>query len=71
MEEVIRIFSSGDWISLNINGYHREDDLPAVEKYNGDKLWYKNGKLHRKDGPAIECSDGSKSWYKNGKLHRR
>ena len=37
---------------------------------NGDKAWYRDGKVHREDGPAIENADGGKVWYLNGKLHR-
>lgn len=25
----------------------------AIEKINGVKFWFKNGKLHREDGPAM------------------
>ena len=42
----------------------------TVKVYDdGDKLWYKNGKLHREDGPAVE-RNGTKEWWVNGKLHR-
>jgi hypothetical protein len=41
-----------------------------IEYSNGDKCWYKNGKLHRDGGPAIERSNGNKAWYKGGDLHR-
>ena len=36
---------------------------------DGNRRWYKNGKLHREDGPAVEWA-GSKYWYKDDKLHR-
>jgi hypothetical protein len=51
---------------------HREDG-PAVERANGHKEWWLNGRLHREDGPAIEGEglNGSKQeWYINGVLHR-
>jgi hypothetical protein len=48
---------------------HRETG-PAVERANGYKAWYLNGKLHRETGPAIEWPDGSKAWYLNGERHR-
>jgi len=38
---------------------HREDG-PALERKDGHKEWYKNGKLHRQDGPAVEMKDGTK-----------
>lgn len=37
---------------------------------SGDKVWYKNGVLHREDGPAIEFPDGGKQWRIDGNLHR-
>jgi hypothetical protein len=50
---------------------HRENDLPAVEYGNGNRLWYVNGKCHRDGGlPAIEWANGNKYWFVNGKLHR-
>lgn len=48
---------------------HREDG-PAIECTNGDKHWYKDGKLHRKNSPATEYNNGDKFWYRDGKLHR-
>jgi len=32
---------------------HRDDDLPAMTYSNGNKYFYKDGKLHRLNGPAI------------------
>ena len=34
---------------------------------NGDKCWYRNGKLHHEDGPAVEWADGTRFWYLDGK----
>jgi hypothetical protein len=45
---------------------HRENNLPAVEYKNGDKLWFIDSKLHREDGPAVILSSGLKSWYLDG-----
>jgi len=56
------------WHIYNI--LHREDDLPAVEFPNGDKLWYNNNKYHRIDGPAKIYSNGGKYWYNNDKCQR-
>jgi hypothetical protein len=41
-----------------------------VERKNGDKEWYQEGKLHRTDGPAIERKNGYKEWWVDGKRHR-
>ena len=37
---------------------------------NGNKSWYRDGKLHREDGPAFELANGNKYWYRDGKPHR-
>ncbi len=38
--------------------------------WEGDKRYYKNGRLHRINGPAVEMIDGDREWYKNGGYHR-
>lgn len=43
---------------------HRTDG-PAVEREDGGKEWWLNGKLHRTDGPAIETGNGETYWYLN------
>ena len=47
---------------------HRIDG-PAVERADGIKAWYIDGKLHRLDGPAVEHANGAKYWYIDGKYH--
>jgi hypothetical protein len=50
---------------------HRENDLPAIVRWNGSKEWYREGKLHRdKDKPAVDQVDGVQIWFKNGMLCR-
>jgi len=57
-------------IKINQNSF-ATDNFTGIEEWgNGDKFWYKEGKLHRLDGPAIERQNGHKEWYKEGKLHR-
>lgn len=46
-----------------------QEDGPIVMA-NGDKLWFKQGILHREDGPAIERFKGDWGWYYNGQCHR-
>ena len=46
-----------------------EKSEPPVDA-DGDRRWYRDGKLHREDGPAIEWPDGTKHWYRDDKLHR-
>ena len=54
-----------------IGQYHKENG-PAQEMINGDKFWYKKGKLHRENGAAVynEEVDKDKYWFINGQLHR-
>ena len=44
---------------------HREDG-PAIERANGDKMWFLNGEVHREDGPAFDYANGAKEWFLNG-----
>jgi hypothetical protein len=43
---------------------HRKDG-PAIEHYEGGKMWYVNNKSHRLDGPAIERAWGINEWWVN------
>jgi hypothetical protein len=47
---------------------HREDG-PAIERNDGVRSWWLNGKLHREGGPAKTYKNGHKYWYRNGQLH--
>ena len=44
---------------------HRLDG-PAIERADGSKFWYVNGKQHRTDGPACEYPNGNKYYFLNG-----
>jgi uncharacterized protein YlzI (FlbEa/FlbD family) len=44
----------------------RDNDLPASEFANGDRIWYVNGKIDRNnDLHTIEFVNGKKLWRKN------
>ena len=58
------------YTEYNFHILSKEDQTGCVKFSNGDKAWYKEGKLHREDGPAVEFANGSKEWYKENKLHR-
>ena len=45
----------GESIPTNFTG--------IAEYPDGNKYWYKEGKLHSEDGPAIIYPDGRKYWY--------
>lgn len=49
---------------------HRENDLPAIEWYDGSYEWYENGQRHRNNAPAVIYLDGRQGWYQHGELHR-
>jgi len=57
------------WLVRELPIRHRENG-PAIERSNGTKEWWLNGKRHREDGPAIEYANGRKEWWLNGKRHR-
>jgi len=38
--------------------FHRDGNLPAIERKNGDKEYWIHNKLHREDGPACEYTYG-------------
>ena len=71
-EQYIRIDKYGDkfvYKNKAMTVLHNLDG-PAVERAEGTKEWFVNGKRHRSDGPAVERADGTKEWFVNGKLHR-
>ena len=45
---------------------HRDNNLPAMIFKDRNKLFYKNGELHRLNGPAIEYIDGTKKYWIEG-----
>jgi len=55
--------NEGDIFWINSLGLLHRENGPAVERINGNRGWYINGKRHRENGPAIEYGDGDKSWY--------
>lgn len=50
---------------------HRDNDLPALIRANGDQEWLQHGLLHRdNDLPALIKADGRKEYYQHDELHR-
>ena len=67
--DIVKKLESYFGIQIWNNGYkvfHRLDG-PAVEHSNGDKWWYKEGRLHREDESAVELGNGYKRWFYEGK----
>lgn len=67
---VVDMFNNTYWYKNGLN--HRDDDLPAIEYFDGAKAWKKNGKFHREnDLPAIEWPDGTKYWFIEDKFIKK
>ena len=48
-----------------------EDFTGIVEFSDETRIWYKEGKVHRKDGPAKEWRDSHKEWYLEDIFYKR
>ena len=66
----IEVTRNGTIIYRNHLGQAHRIHGPARIHFNGDRIWYKNGKHHREDGPAMIYHDGDLVWAINGKYHR-
>jgi hypothetical protein len=65
MESIREVNQWGSIVYTNEKDqYHREDG-PAIERPNGLKVWWVNGKRHREDGPAKIYSDGDVEYWLN------
>jgi len=67
----VKVDDDGDvfWYKSGTDILHREDG-PAVERNDGIKEWFQDGKRHRENGPAVTYPDGFKAWWQNGQRHR-
>ena len=67
-----KISPNGDkhWFLNDEFGEMHREDGPAIERVNGDKMWFLNGEIHREDGPAIDYAHGTKEWFLKGERHR-
>jgi hypothetical protein len=54
----------------SVGEYHSFNDQPAIEYFEGTKIWMDHGIMHRDEscGPAFQ-SKNKLEYYKNGKLH--
>jgi hypothetical protein len=68
--ELIAIADERGWCEEFNELFNLLTGIPCIERADGDREWYRDGKLHREDGPAVELADGSREWYRDGKLHR-
>ena len=55
---------------FNLDGNYHRIGKPAIEFFNGGKIWEENGKMHRIDGPASYDHDNHKFWI-NGKNYSK
>jgi hypothetical protein len=49
------IDSCKEWF---VDGKRHRVGGPAIEYFNGEKIWYQNDLLHREDGPAVVDTSG-------------
>lgn len=66
VEELLGITVNFEIVYCNELGQAHRVDGPTVERVDGSKEWFLNGKLHREDGPAVTHSDGHKEWWWKG-----
>ena len=62
-------FNEYEWRAFDVSTitYHSEGDLPTLTWFNGNKVWYKNDKIHRANGKlAIEGSNSCGSYWIDG-----
>jgi hypothetical protein len=50
---------------------HRDDGLPALTDFDGNRFWIDHGRLHNPDGPSIIRVDGTCEWHMFGLRHRQ
>ena len=55
---------------MKLNSWEKlpEDYTGIVEFEDGEKIWFKDGNLHREDGPANIFSNAYERWLLDGKL---
>jgi predicted hydrolase (HD superfamily) len=44
--------------------------MTMIEREDGTREWWIDGKLHRTDGPARIWKNGTEEWWFEGMLHR-
>lgn len=57
-------------LKLNWDGSIPQNFTGIVERFDGTKIWYKEGKCHREDGPALLHPNRVYHWFKEGNHHR-
>ena len=63
----VRVYRTTDVvIYLDTSVRRHRLDGPAVERAEGAREWWINGKRHRLDGPAVEWPDGIHGWWVHG-----
>ena len=55
-----KLLLNGDrWWRNAADQLHRDNDLPAIDRANGDREWFVNGRHHRDRGlPAVMRANG-------------
>ena len=71
MKEIYcRVWHNEAWINQTVEQHEQFNlavlnrlDGPSIEYTDGEKVWYKDGKLHRLDGPAVDRVIGPREWH--------
>jgi hypothetical protein len=52
------------WYRQNV--IHRDNDRPAIVRYDNTQEWYTDGARHRLDRPAVIWANGRREWWRSG-----
>lgn len=65
----IDLYGTIIWSFSSLRMLHR-DDGPAIQRRNGDMVWYSYGKIHRNNGPAFYNNQTDyQAWYHYDIIH--
>jgi len=70
LRQLVAVADAAGWGEKFDVSAHLLTGLACIERSDGTRRWYRDGRLHREDGPAIERSGGTCLWYRDGRLHR-
>jgi hypothetical protein len=62
--------SNGTRLWFDATGALHRDGAAAVERFNGDRAWYRSGLPHRDDAAAVVRGNGSLEWWRQGARFR-
>ena len=63
MNDGLNIDQDGNKYWYKGNGFHRDNDLPAIDYADGTKCWYQDDLRHRIGNPAVIWYNGEVHWF--------